>query len=666
MSSLRSLVAAAAVVSYAGQTYAWTVALPPCLSAFQPFVYSGCYNDVKKPDTLSFKSPLSRENMTVEMCVADCKGNGYRYAGLEYYGDCYCGASVNGPEATEAECNLPCTGNKNQTCGGNDRISIWQDPTFKHINETNIEHFKNIGCYTSNANGGKTLAYPVQDVTGQTWDESTATTSKCLAACKSKGFPFAGTEYGQECWCGVVMGNGTVPADASECNMPCKGDAKENCGGSSRVNIWVSDDLESLEPCGYTPPSSSTSSTTTWPSTSSSVISTSSTSSAMVSTSTSSSSSSTTSTKASTSSSSTSSTSCTTSTTTKATTSSSSTQKTSSTSCTTTSKPPVTTKPPTTTQPPTTKPPTHTPTTSSAVCVTTVVTTPKCEYKCGNWCSGELPNWENQNDCKSASSNCKLQVAACFKQAGWPGAAECFGFQQWCDSCDKYCKQPPKNKCSKGDWFNQKPPVKGPSGKPTTKTITVPCKPTTTSKPPHTTSMPTKPTTTTKPSMPNTTYKCPVPTVTNICKQPTSWKDNYGPGNPVGGIELPVVTCNDIKREHQSGKQWKLYTDSDSSKCPGYSHGGVPNACQDACKEQYDDCVKVYAEGCKAKDSNKGGWGGSPNGWPWKRSIAGRTVSFPDSWSTANNKCRSQYNDCLAVNKGVNSGGKCSSWGQGW
>ncbi|KAL8359860.1 hypothetical protein RB598_008289 [Gaeumannomyces tritici] len=571
MSSLRSLVAAAAVVSYAGQTYAWTVALPPCLSAFQPFVYSGCYNDVKKPDTLSFKSPLSRENMTVEMCVADCKGNGYRYAGLEYYGDCYCGASVNGPEATEAECNLPCTGNKNQTCGGNDRISIWQDPTFKHINETNIEHFKNIGCYTSNANGGKTLAYPVQDVTGQTWDESTATTSKCLAACKSKGFPFAGTEYGQECWCGVVMGNGTVPADASECNMPCKGDAKENCGGSSRVNIWVSDDLESLEPCGYTPPSSSTSSTTTWPSTSSSVISTSSTSSAMVSTSTSSSSSSTTSTKASTSSSSTSSTSCTTSTTTKATTSSSSTQKTSSTSCTTTSKPPVTTKPPTTTQPPTTKPPTHTPTTSSAVCVTTVVTTPKCEYKCGNWCSGELPNWENQNDCKSASSNCKLQVAACFKQAGWPGAAECFGFQQ-------------------------------------------------------------------------------------------CWKDNYGPGNPVGGIELPVVTCNDIKREHQSGKQWKLYTDSDSSKCPGYSHGGVPNACQDACKEQYDDCVKVYAEGCKAKDSNKGGWGGSPNGWPWKRSIAGRTVSFPDSWSTANNKCRSQYNDCLAVNKGVNSGEQSNKW----
>ncbi|KAL8419954.1 hypothetical protein RB594_002923 [Gaeumannomyces avenae] len=625
MSSLRSLVAAAAVVSYAGQTYAWTVALPPCLSAFQPFVYSGCYNDVKKPDTLSFKSPLSRDNMTVEMCVADCKGNGYRYAGLEYYGDCYCGASVNGPEATEAECNLPCTGNKNQTCGGNDRISIWQDPTFKHLNETNIEHFKNIGCYTSDANGGKTLAYPVQDVTGQTWDESTATTSKCLAACKSKGFPFAGTEYGQECWCGVVMGNGTVPADASECNMPCKGDAKENCGGSSRVNIWVSDDLESLEPCGYTPPSSSSSSSTTaWPSTSSSVISTSSTSSAVVSTSTSSSYSSTTSTKASTSSSST-----------------------SSTSCTTSTKPPVTTKPPTTTQPPTTKPPTYTPTTSSAVCVTTVVTTPKCEYKCGNWCSGELPNWENQNDCKSSSSNCKLQVAACFKQAGWPGAVECFNFQQWCDSCDKYCKQPPKNKCSKDDWFKQKPPVKGPSGKPTTKTITVPCKPTTTSKPPHTTSMPTKPT---------TTSKCPVPTVTNICKQPTSWKDNYGPGNPVGGIELPVVTCNDIKREHQSGKQWKLYTDSDSSKCPGYSHGGVPNACQDACKEQYDDCVKVYAEGCKS----------SYNGWPWKRSIAGRTVSFPDSWSTANDKCRSQYNDCLAVNKGVNSGGKCSSWGQGW
>lgn len=73
MASLRSLAAAAAVVCFVGQTHATTVSLPPCPSPFKPFVYSGCYKGVNNPDTLTFKSQLSRDNMTVETCMADCK-----------------------------------------------------------------------------------------------------------------------------------------------------------------------------------------------------------------------------------------------------------------------------------------------------------------------------------------------------------------------------------------------------------------------------------------------------------------------------------------------------------------------------------------------------------------------------------------------------------------
>ncbi|CRK36658.1 hypothetical protein BN1708_016540, partial [Verticillium longisporum] len=37
----------------------------------------------------------------------------------------------------------------------------------------------------------------------------------CTEACRQGGFPYAGVEYGQECWCGAVMGNETRSVDAS-------------------------------------------------------------------------------------------------------------------------------------------------------------------------------------------------------------------------------------------------------------------------------------------------------------------------------------------------------------------------------------------------------------------------------------------------------------------
>ena len=82
MALIRSL-AAVAAFTLVQQTSAWDINLPSCTSPFQPFVYSGCYDDSGKEPALSFRSNLPN-NMTVEECVADCKGNGYRYAGLEY------------------------------------------------------------------------------------------------------------------------------------------------------------------------------------------------------------------------------------------------------------------------------------------------------------------------------------------------------------------------------------------------------------------------------------------------------------------------------------------------------------------------------------------------------------------------------------------------------
>jgi hypothetical protein len=52
----------------------WNTAGPSCTD-FTPFVYAGCFSDPSSPRALPFSSSnLNTQNMTVEICVAFCKG----------------------------------------------------------------------------------------------------------------------------------------------------------------------------------------------------------------------------------------------------------------------------------------------------------------------------------------------------------------------------------------------------------------------------------------------------------------------------------------------------------------------------------------------------------------------------------------------------------------
>ncbi|KAJ2984823.1 hypothetical protein NUW58_g5858 [Xylaria curta] len=157
---------------------------------------------------------------------------------------------------------------------------------------------------------------------------------------------------------------------------------------------------------------------------------------------------------------------------------------------------------------------------------------------------------------------------------------------------------------------------------PVTQTSTYPC-PTTITK--------------TTSSTPAPTSSCPVPTPTGICIQPTNKKYGYGPGKPVGGIALPIVTCNNIKNDWKAGNVFKLYSDKDSQKCPSYTRPKCPSACVDACKTQFQQCESVYTEGCK-------------------------TGRFTQPYKDADAACKAQYSDCLAVNKYVKGDGHCTTW----
>ncbi|KJK78891.1 hypothetical protein H634G_05705 [Metarhizium anisopliae BRIP 53293] len=64
------------------------------------------------------------------------------------------------------------------------------------------------------------------------------TNEMCTQFCFGKGFPYAGTEYTSECYCGSSLATGGVQAPAADCGMTCGGNATQPCGGPGRLTLW--------------------------------------------------------------------------------------------------------------------------------------------------------------------------------------------------------------------------------------------------------------------------------------------------------------------------------------------------------------------------------------------------------------------------------------------
>ena len=85
--------------------------------------YVGCYTD---SSTRALPVVLSTGGETVESCTAKAAQAGYTYAGVQYYGECWAGNTVGYSKVADSECNMPCTANTAEMCGGSWRNSIYR------------------------------------------------------------------------------------------------------------------------------------------------------------------------------------------------------------------------------------------------------------------------------------------------------------------------------------------------------------------------------------------------------------------------------------------------------------------------------------------------------------------------------------------------------------
>ncbi|XP_041855844.1 WSC domain-containing protein 2 [Melanotaenia boesemani] len=68
------------------------------------------------------------------------------------------------------------------------------------------------------------------------FDYKKMTVFRCQDNCAERGYMYAGLEFGAECYCGHKI---QAPnASESECNMECKGEKSNLCGGANRLSIY--------------------------------------------------------------------------------------------------------------------------------------------------------------------------------------------------------------------------------------------------------------------------------------------------------------------------------------------------------------------------------------------------------------------------------------------
>ena len=241
------------------------------------YSHIGCYTEATAGRALPNKL-LDTQTMTVPICIAFCALDNYKYAGVEYGSECWCGnalaaGAVLAPMQTD--CSMLCKGDSLHYCGAENRLNIYQQDASSSSSTTSSTvaptttittvitstvatvtststtlttvtsttatcsgppssstspaPWAYLGCYNETATG--------RALSGANTVSADMTVDKCKAFCLTNNLPLAGLEYAYECYCGSGLPSDSIPGQ-SGCIMSCAGDATQTCGGGSRLSVY--------------------------------------------------------------------------------------------------------------------------------------------------------------------------------------------------------------------------------------------------------------------------------------------------------------------------------------------------------------------------------------------------------------------------------------------
>ncbi|NWY73828.1 WSCD2 protein, partial [Erithacus rubecula] len=192
--------------------------------------YIGCYEDNTRQRTLRGMSFFDYKKMTVFRCQDNCAERGYLYAGLEFGAECYCGHKIQAPNASESECNMECKGERSNTCGGVNRLSVYR---LELAQESARRYGSAIfrGCFRRPEN--VSIALPASQLM------LNMSVDKCVDFCTEKEFPLAALA-GTTCRCGFPSTLFPLHEREDEqlCAHKCAAEEFESCGSAEFLLVY--------------------------------------------------------------------------------------------------------------------------------------------------------------------------------------------------------------------------------------------------------------------------------------------------------------------------------------------------------------------------------------------------------------------------------------------
>ncbi|MGH0152323.1 UNVERIFIED_CONTAM: hypothetical protein FKN15_056063 [Acipenser sinensis] len=151
-------------------------------------------------------------------------------SGLEFGAECYCGHRIQAPNASESDCNMECKGEKNNMCGGANRLTIFRlELSQESARRYGSAIFK--GCFRKPDN--VSFALPVSALIPN------MTVDKCVDFCTEKEYSLA-VLAGQTCHCGFPTLRFPLHEREDEqlCSQRCSGEEFESCGNEDYFVVY--------------------------------------------------------------------------------------------------------------------------------------------------------------------------------------------------------------------------------------------------------------------------------------------------------------------------------------------------------------------------------------------------------------------------------------------
>ncbi len=193
-----------------GDTAAPTPTGPITVQTGVDFSYVGCYSDSVSSRALTGRAnPGVASENTVEQCASECTA--FAYFGVEYGSECYCGSTITGGSALVAGstpamtgCDMVCSGNATEYCGGPNRINIYNymatsssTASSAAPTSTSPVHVQRVGDYAYQGCWNDVAQTSnIRTLSGPAYSNPGMTVEMCAAQCA--GYAWMGVEYGQE------------------------------------------------------------------------------------------------------------------------------------------------------------------------------------------------------------------------------------------------------------------------------------------------------------------------------------------------------------------------------------------------------------------------------------------------------------------------------------